>query len=160
MIIVYLAGPIDYSDDQSWKNRLIDGCDTIKDLAFFDPQAPYKVKSINMSLSQYIYDINMLALDRADILVGRLYNGQTSVGTPIEFHHCLEANKPMIIDTDLDKSVYMKILEINAKFVRGNEELTRELINMAKKIEEDRHLVDKINNAKIALNNLGGKNER
>lgn len=139
MIICYLAGPIDYEKDKgsSWKEDLLKLCEINPDIGFFDPFAPFKFKKVNQEMSIYLHDINMAALDRADILVGRLMRGQTSVGTPIEFYHAMH-RKPMIIWTDMEESVYMQYIGVKAHFVKDMNELYGALIRAASKMEDDK----------------------
>jgi len=139
MIICYMAGPIDYEKDKgaSWKEELLALCDVNKELAFFDPCAPFKFRNVDADIAAYIHDINMVALERSDILVGSLKKGQTSVGTPIEFYQ-VRNHKPMIIITDMAESVYMQYIGRQAIFVKDVNELYGKLMKAAHEIEEQR----------------------
>lgn len=139
MIICYLAGPIDYERDKgsSWKNELLGLCEGNKDIGFFDPFAPFKFGKVDQEMATYIHDVNMLALRRADVLVGRLMRGQTAVGTPIELYDVRD-RKPMIIWTDMAESVYMQYIGVKAHLVRDINELYGTLIRLAGQMEEDK----------------------
>lgn len=142
MITCYLAGPIDYDkeDDGSWKTELIEriksGGD---DIAFFDPAAPYRFNTVNEDVARYIHDVNMYALGAADILVGRLMSGQASIGTPIEFYHVMKSDKPMIICTDMEKSIYMKYISTKAILFPNMELLYNKLVEFAEAHEARRN---------------------
>lgn len=133
MIICYLAGPIDYEKDRggSWKKELLDLCSSNKDIGFFDPRAPFKFNKVDRDIASYIHDVNKEALIKADILVGRLMEKQTSVGTPIEFYHAFNLKLPMVILTDMDKSIYMKHIGTRARFVKDIAEMYDSLTILA-----------------------------
>lgn len=139
MIICYMAGPIDYEKDRgaSWKEELLSLCEMNKEIAFFDPCAPFKFQQVDLDIARYIHNINMVALGEADVLVGSLKKGQTSVGTPIEFYH-VRNSKPMIIITDMAESVYMQYIGQHAIFVKDVNELYGKLVKIAHEIEEQR----------------------
>lgn len=139
MIVCYLAGPIDYEKDKGkgWKEELLSLCGNNDNIGFFDPYGPFKFNKTSHKMAKYIHDINMVALNQADILVGSLNRGQTSVGTPIEFYHVLD-KKPMLILTDMGESIYMKYIESNngVEFFDNINKLYGRLINIAKETEE------------------------
>lgn len=139
MIICYLAGPIDYEADKggTWKTELFKLTSGHKDIGFFDPCAPFKFGQVDSEMAAYIHDINMEALNRSDVLVGRLMKNQTSVGTPIEFYHVFK-KKPMIILTDMAESVYMKYISLGpeVRFVKDLNEMYGSLIKLTATMEE------------------------
>ena len=130
---VYLAGPIDYEKDKgtSWRVE-IKGIQVKagKEYVFFDPVTPYYFTAVTSDVSQYIHDINMVALCEADVVVARLMKGQTSVGTPIELYEAIKRQISIILITDMDDSVYMKYIGIGAKVVGTIAEAIDELGKM------------------------------
>jgi len=141
MIVCYLAGPIDYEADKGkgWKEQLLSLCTSNSNIGFYDPYGPFKFQSTSHEMAKYIHDTNMYALERADVLVGSLKRGQTSVGTPIEFYHVLN-KKPMLILTDLHESIYMKYLgsHNSVELFQDINRMYGKLIGLAKDIEESR----------------------
>jgi len=136
-MICYLAGPIDYEADQGkgWRGDLKKLCEGNRDIAFFDPYAPYKFGNITDKVASYIHDVNMMAMERADCVVGRMMKGQTSVGTPIEFYQSLR-RKPVIIWTDMGESVYMKYIGVHAILVKDINELYGTILKTSTRMEE------------------------
>lgn len=141
MIICYLAGPVDYDDGtyQGWKDELIKLCSNNSGIGFFDPPGSFKFNHIDYKVARYIHDINMFALNRADVLVGSLRKSQHSIGTPIEFYHATINYKPMLIRTDMDDSVYMKYMESysNVKFFNSVKNIYDELVSIRDKQNEN-----------------------
>jgi nucleoside 2-deoxyribosyltransferase len=139
MITCYLAGPIDYEKDKgsSWKKELLDLCEDNKNIGFFDPFAAFKFNKVDQEMAVYVHDVNMIALEKSDILVGRLMRGQASVGTPIEFYQVLN-RKPMLIMTDMAESVYMQYIANHATFVDDINKLYGSLLKMAGAMEEQK----------------------
>lgn len=133
-----MASPTDEEDKgASWKEQLLTYCEPDKNIAFFDPYASFKFRSIDTDIASYIHDINKIALERADILVGSFNKGQTSIGTPIELYQACN-NKPMIIITNMTESVYMHYISKYAILVEDVLQLYGRLIKIAKEIEEQR----------------------
>ena len=136
-LIAYMAGPIDYMEDKGtgWRDELVKLCAespqiAVNDITFFNPYLPYKIGKVTIETAQYVHDVNLAALKKANILVGKLMKGQTSVGTPIEFYAVM-GKIPMIIMTDLEESVYMKYIGMKATFVKDINEMCLALSKIA-----------------------------
>jgi len=109
---IYLAGPIDMVVDRGadWRDTLKKNMNGNKSVVFFDPVVPYHFNGITPSISAYIHDINMFALYESDVVVARIMKDQVSIGTPIELYEAIKKNKPIILITDMDTSVYMNYI--------------------------------------------------
>ena len=111
-MIYYLAGPIDFvSSKESWKDELKRACDGVKyEIVLFDPDTYFFTK-LGKQTSEYIHDVNMFAIERADALVVRWMKGQISVGTPMELYYAVQKGKYLILITDMaDVSVYINFV--------------------------------------------------
>lgn len=141
MIMCYLAGPIDYNkeDGRTWKTHLYDLCAANYDIGFFDPYSPYKFNKIDSDLANYIHDVNMVAMSKADVVVGSLHKHQVSVGTPIEFYQML-GKKPILIHTDMNESVYMRYIQSYryVEFFNSIDLLSERLKKIAHDLEKDK----------------------
>jgi nucleoside 2-deoxyribosyltransferase len=131
-MIYYLAGPIDYEKDRgtSWREELKKFCSNNKEIAFFDPVTPYKFVGITPSIAEYIFDMNMHAIDHADVVVVRMMEGQASIGTPIEIYYAHTHNKPIILITDMDRSVYIQYYASKCISVKDINEAYREILGL------------------------------
>jgi len=140
MITCYLAGPIDYEKDKgvTWKQELMDLCENNNNIGFFDPFTAFKFNKVDQEMAVYVHDVNMMALEKSDILVGRLMRGQASVGTPIEFYHMMN-RKHMLIMTDMADSVYMQYIGTQATFVNNINNLYGKLLKLVSTIEDGRN---------------------
>jgi len=135
MIICYLAGPIDYESDKgaAWKDALMGLCSSNDNIGFFDPYSAFKFNNIDKKMAVYIHNINMIALESADIIVGKLMKGQSSIGTPIEFYRTMN-KKPMVIMTDMADSVYMQYIGTQAILVDDMHKLYNSLLEMVESV--------------------------
>jgi nucleoside 2-deoxyribosyltransferase len=105
-MIWYLAGPIDFGNEKSWKEelkRLIKLSNECDNVLLFDPDT-YNFNKITPSISKYIHDVNMAAIDYANGIICKWMSGQISVGTPIELYYAIQKRKSIILITDMDKS--------------------------------------------------------
>jgi nucleoside 2-deoxyribosyltransferase len=116
---IYLAGPIDFEKDKGsdWRNELKELFKERKSILLFDPVAPYSFCSVDKSMSNFIYQVNMRAIDYCDVMVARMMRGQVSVGTPIELHYAIDEGVPIILCTDMADSVYMNYIANKSKIV-------------------------------------------
>jgi nucleoside 2-deoxyribosyltransferase len=132
MMICYLAGPIDYEDDKgaSWKSELIDSLKYNSNIGFYDPYAPFKFNKIDADISKYIFNVNMAAINNADLVVARLNRRQISIGTPIELYYAMENHKKLVVLTDIDASVYMAYIGTRSKIVRNMSELNDHILSV------------------------------
>ncbi len=109
----YLAGPVDYAK-QDWRTHIVRLCkeeEATKSALLFNPDAAYHFERITNDGAKFIHDVNMFALDEADVLVCRLMEEDKSVGTPIELYWWVkETSKPVLLITDMDKSVYIQYM--------------------------------------------------
>ena len=106
---IYLAGPIDLDESgEDWRSILKDRLNQ-EDVIIFDPMLPYTFKNVNSNTAEYIHDINMAALDSADIMLVRWMKDQVSVGVPIELYYAAKKSKiPIFMITDMaNKSIYI-----------------------------------------------------
>jgi len=121
---IYLAGPIDYEQDhgKNWRQEfrcLMHGDKIQRNFVAFDPVAPYYFTRVNEVMAEYIHNINMVALNEADVIVARLLEGQQSIGTPIELYEAKERNLWIILITDMQDSVYMSY--IGTRAIKAND---------------------------------------
>lgn len=137
-MIFYLCGPIDFEADKGsgWRDELKKLSRGPNNIAFFDPVAPYTFNNLTQEVSQYIYGMNMLALDKADGVVARIMEGQTSIGSPIELYYAKSINKPIILITNMKKSVYIKYLSAGAKIVESVEAAYQEILGLENPVPE------------------------
>jgi hypothetical protein len=134
----YLAGPIDYVEDNGtgWRGELKALVDTkikdaqTRDVVLFDPVVPYCFSRVTPDMATYLHDVNLVALEKASGIVARLMKGQVSVGTPIELYLAARLNKPIILITDMDESVYMTYVGRNAVRVSNVREAYIEMIKL------------------------------
>jgi len=131
-MIYYLAGPIDYEKDKgtSWREELKNFCSVNKNIAFFDPVTPYKFVGLTPQISEYIFDMNMHAIDHADAVVVRIMKGQASIGTPIEIYYAHIHKKPVILISDMEESVYINYFASKCIFVCDINEAYREILSL------------------------------
>lgn len=135
----YLAGPIDHEADKGagWRDELKKLCRGPNNIAFFDPVPPYCFNNITDEVSQYIYEMNMLALEKSGGMVVRLMEGQVSVGTPIEMHTAKLSNKKLIVITDMKRSVYIRFLSQDAKVATNIQEAYEHLLGLENPVPEE-----------------------
>jgi len=117
----YLCGPVDFAGgDKSWKQALKELCKNHRDILLFDPDT-YTFNVINERISNYIYNVNMGAIDYADALIARWMHGQVAVGTPIELFYAIQHEKAIILITDMaETSVYLNYIASRCHFVTPN----------------------------------------
>ncbi|MCK5611398.1 nucleoside 2-deoxyribosyltransferase [Candidatus Pacearchaeota archaeon] len=129
-MIFYLAGPIDFELDKgsSWREELKEFCGNNKNVAFFDPVTPYKFVGITPQISEYIFDMNMHAIDHADAVIARIMKGQATIGTPIEIYYAHIHNKPIILISNMEESVYINYFASKCIFVKDINEAYREIL--------------------------------
>ena len=134
----YMAGAIDYEPDKgaSWREQLKKMCRGPNDIAFFDPVTPYCFNNITEEVSKYIHDMNMIALEKADGIVARMMEGQSSIGTPIELYAAKMSGKKLIFITNMKKSVYIKYLSKDAKTATNIEEAYGHILNLENPVPE------------------------
>lgn len=115
---VYLIGPIDLatSDDQKWKavleqeliKRPVDG----SQWTLFDPFAPWKLCNEFKHSSErckFIEAVNLAALRNSRMVIAGIPSNIVSIGSPIELEWADDANKTVIVATDIPygKNVYL-----------------------------------------------------
>lgn len=105
----YMAGPIDYEQDQTWKDKLIEMCKGHEDTLLFDPNT-YHFKRSTPAMAKYIHDINMIAVKYSDGVVAHWMKNQVSVGTPVELYYAFKLQRPVILVTDMMESVYLQYI--------------------------------------------------
>lgn len=124
-MVIYTAGSIDYNTEiQSWKDTLkkyIFGVSP--ETVFYNPVEAFTVGIVlDTTAAQYIYDVNMIALEEADIIVAYMSSKSASVGTPIEIATASSKQIPLIIFTDMHKSVYLKYYESQGAIVVASDQ--------------------------------------
>lgn len=136
-MIYYLASPIDYCENQGgWKEDLKSLCKIHDEILLFDPYAPYTFTKSNKEMAKYIHDMNMLAIMHGNAVVARMMTGQTSIGTPIELYYALKINKPVILITDMEKSVYMQYIGLHATVVKDVNQAYGKMLELEKTMKE------------------------
>jgi len=139
----YMAGPIDMEPDKGagWRDQLKKLCRGPNDIAFFDPVFPYSFNNLTDDVSQYIHDMNMMALEKAGGIVARIMEGQSTIGTPIEMYEAKMKDKKMILITNMKKSVYIKYLSKDAKVTDTVDGAYEHILNLENPVPEElRHL--------------------
>lgn len=118
-MIWYLCGPIDFDKDgQSWKNKFKELTTLAPNLILFDPNT-YHFSGMTPQIAEYIHDVNMCAIDKADGVIARWNKDKISIGTPIELYYAVIHNKKIILITDI-QSVYIKYIANKCLLVTDN----------------------------------------
>ena len=120
-MIGYLAGPIDYHPGEgNWKMQLKNFCQKHDNILLYDPDT-FSFGKITRDVSKYIHDVNMHAINEADVVIARWMKGQISVGTPMELYYAMLQRKAIILITDMmDTSVYINFIGHNSRVVVSN----------------------------------------
>lgn len=121
MPVVYLAGPIDYATDNGvgWRNELKKAAKSEdSNISFFDPTAPYSFTIPNNDIAKFLFEINMGALHRSQLVLAKLPKGTPVVGTPIEVYEAYNLKIPIILMTDMDNSLTLRYFATNHALVR------------------------------------------
>ena len=107
----YLAGPVDFHKEETdWKTKFKKWCKQHSNIVLFDPDT-FAFGSITKTVSEYIHDVNMSAIDHCDAIIARWMKGQVSVGTPMELYYAYTIRKPIILITDMAAdSVYINFI--------------------------------------------------
>jgi len=107
----YLAGPVDFHpEERTWKDELKKMCKENTGIILFDPDS-FSFGTITREVSDYIHDVNMQALNRADVLVVKWISKFKGVGTIIELYHAVQIGKPIVLITDMmETSVYLNYI--------------------------------------------------
>jgi len=119
-MVIYTAGPIDYNNEkQSWKDKLKEYILTANpETVFYNPAEAFTVGSvIDNTAVEFVYNVNMNALRESNLVVAYISSKSPSVGTPIEIATAAEFNIPLIIYTDMRKSMYLKYYECQGAVV-------------------------------------------
>lgn len=136
-MIWYLAGPIDFATHQDWKSELKDLVNSDKHQMFFDPYGPYDFNKLNDRFAEFINTVNMSAIEQCDGVVVKLHKGDTTIGTILEMNLAREANKKLIIYTDLGDSVYMRIFAKHAIVVDSLKDLAKSILQETFILEDE-----------------------
>ena len=79
----------------------------------------------------------MIALDKADGIIVRIMEGQSSVGTPIELYCAKNSGKPVILMTNMKKSVYIRYLSKDARMAITIEDVYGHILNLENLVPEE-----------------------
>lgn len=114
-VCIYAAGPIDLASDTQidWRSMLKNELSTLGVASvIFDPSNAFKCSMWGVRAndrSEYIENVNDVALRSARVFVAVVPSRQFSMGVPIEIARASELDKHMYIVTDIrpGKSVYL-----------------------------------------------------
>lgn len=109
-MFIYLAHPIDLAGESSWLGSFLGDLSALlvkAGIGAFRPGMAYLANTGNGRHSQYINEINNMAIFEADGLVAILPRDVATLGTPVEIEFALNMDKPVVVFTDIEHSVQL-----------------------------------------------------